>query len=148
MRLLDWEQRLHDLVSERLLQPYDPSRHDCLMWPADAVKAVTGKDFGKGHRGKYKSTATGYRHLQKMGFASPEALLNSKFDEKPVGYAGRGDLVLVEVEGQRIPAVVIGHHALAIFEAGEFEGLARIDRALWVKAWAVGEHHSGEMRCE
>ena len=112
--------------------PYDPSRHDCLMWPADVAKAVTGKDPARGHRGKYKSTATGYRYLrEQMGYETPEALLDSLFPQKPVGFAHRGDLVLA-TDG--IPALCLGAFALSVSEE---HGLVRVPRSDWVRAWAL-----------
>lgn len=139
-----WEQRLHDLIVKRFRQPYTPSQFDCLIWPADAVKAVTGKDFARGHRGKYKSVAGGYRHLQGMGFKSPEALLDSLFEEKAVGFAGRGDLALCKTPTGNNPGVVIGDDALVVGEDDTNEGLVRVPRKDWLKAWAVGDHHSGD----
>jgi hypothetical protein len=134
MRRPDWEARLSALVEKRKSAPYTPSRHDCLLWPADAVKAVTGKDFGCGHRGKYKSTASGYRHLrEKLGHDSPESLLDSLFDEKPIGFAGRGDLVLAD---DGIPAICMGAFALSVGEGAV--GLVRVPRETWIKAWTVG----------
>lgn len=149
-RLPDWEERFHTVVAANLRRPHVYGEWDCLLWPAAAVKAVTGKDLARGHRRKYNSLATAYRHLQSLGFDSPEAFLGVKFDEKPVGYAGRGDIVLVDVpatDGIRLPAVVIGDVALAIVaDVAGYEGLARFPRSLWLKAWAVGDHHSGAMR--
>jgi hypothetical protein len=139
-----WESRLSALVAKRMNAPYVPSRHDCLLWPADVAKAVTGTDHARGHRGKYKSTATGYRYLrEKLGHDTPESLLDSLFDEKPVGFAGRGDLVLAE---DGIPAVCMGAFALSVGQEGNHEGLVRVPREQWIKAWAVGEHHSGELK--
>lgn len=150
-RLPDWEQRLHDVIAANLTRPHEYGQHDCLLWPAAVVEAITGEDLGTPHRGKYDSLAKAYRYLGKLGFDSPTAFLDSLFDEKPVGFAGRGDLVLVEIPeaiapgGISLPAVVIGDHALAIVaDAADYEGLARFPRSLWRKAWAVGEHHSGD----
>lgn len=148
-RLPDWEQRLHEVVVANLKRPHVFGEHDCLLWIAAVVEAITGDDLGSAHRGKYDSHAKAYRHLSEMGFDSPVTFLDSLFDEKPVGFAGRGDIVLVEVPNtnMHLPAAVIGDTALAIVaDAADFEGLARFPRELWRKAWAVGEHHSGAMR--
>jgi len=128
-----WESRLNEFVVKNRKRPYEPSRFDCLLMPAEAVKAVTGKDHGRGHRGKYKSTATAYRYLKSLGFDSPEAYLDSLFDEKPVGFAQRGDLVLARTETGDNPGVCMGAYA---YVAGE-DGLLKAARVLWLKAWAV-----------
>lgn len=141
----DWPERLADYLASVHEKPHHYGQHDCLLFPAGAVKAVTGHDFGRGHRRKYKSQATAVRHLKGMGFDSPEALLDSLFEETPVGFAQRGDLALVPGDelpggemGWAIPAVVYGAEAAVINDSGEREGLVRIPRAQWVKAWKVG----------
>jgi hypothetical protein len=128
-----WEARLAAFVEKNRQRPYEPSRFDCLLMPAEAVKAVTGKDHGRGHRGNYKSTAGAYRYLQSLGFKSPEAYLDSLFPEKPVGFAQRGDLVLAS---DGIPALCMGGFALSVGEGSA--GLVRVEREDWVKAWAAG----------
>jgi hypothetical protein len=46
--------------------------------------------------------------------------------------------VLVPGEGWNLPAICMGDFALFIATDGETEGLARVPRALWLKAWSVG----------
>lgn len=140
-----WEQRLATLIEQN--RSYTYGSHDCMLWAAAAVKAVTGKDPGRGHRGKYKSAIAAARYLRNLGFDSPEALLDSLFDRKPVGFAQRGDLVMA---GDGIPAVCMGAVAFSVGQdpstsSGQArEWLVPVPREQWVKAWAVGDHHSGE----
>lgn len=133
-----WEARLNALVARDMARPYAYGRHDCLLWAAAAAKAVTGKDYGRGHRGKYASAAGAARYLRRLGHETPESYLDSLFPEKLPGFAQRGDLVLAP---DGIPALCMGDHALSVAEGNA--GLARVPRGEWVKAWAVGEHHSG-----
>lgn len=137
MRLSNWDSRLSALVVEKRKAPHAFGSWDCLLWPAAAVKAVTGKDFGRGHRGKYKSFASAYQHLQGMGFTSPEALLDSLFEQKPVGFAHKGDLVFCHADNGDVPGVCFGHFALVVGQEGAGEGLVRVSRDRWLKAWAV-----------
>ena len=137
-RLSDWEQRLHDLVAANFDRPHEFGRHDCLLWPAAAVKALTGRDHGRGHRGKYNSLATAYRHLQQMGFDGPEALLDSLFDEVPIGFAQRGDLALCDFPDGAVPGLVMGDFALIVATDGLNDGLGRVPRSAWLKAWKIG----------
>lgn len=143
-RLPDWERRLLALVEKDRDRPYQYGRHDCLLWAANAVKAVIGKDFARGHRGKYKSAASASRYLrQAFGVDTPEALLDSLFEEKPIGFAQRGDIVLAK---DGIPAVVLGDFALSIGEENNSQGLVRVPRQDWAKAWAIGEQHADAPR--
>lgn len=135
MRRADWEARLIAFVEKNRSRPHAYGRWDCLLMAADAVKAVTGKDHGRGHRGKYRSAASSVRYLKSLGFKSPEAMLDSLFEEKPAGFAQRGDIVLAR---DGIPALCMGEFALSVGQEGNEEGLVRVERSEWVKAWRVG----------
>lgn len=138
-RLSAWEPRLSQAVRDNASRPHEYGRWDCLLWPAAAVKAVTGKDFGRGHRGKYRSQASAYRYLGTLGFDSPAAMLDSLFPERPVGFAQRGHLALCDTPSGLVPGVIVGDTALVVSEIaatdGAVSGMARIVRARWLKAW-------------
>lgn len=138
-----WEERLIALVTKRMATPYAWGEHDCLLFAAEAVKALTGKDHARKHRGKYDSFASAYAYLRTLGHDSPEAMLDSLLDVKPVGFAHRGDIVMAD---DGIPALCMGAFALSVGQEGNREGLVRVQRTDWVKAWAVGEHHSSWRR--
>jgi len=137
----DWEQRLHRFIEAAFSRPHAFGSWDCLLFAAGAVKAVIGKDHGRGHRRKYRNRAEAYRYLKSLGFESAEALIDSVLAEKPVGFPQRGDLVLTS---GGIPGVVYGDVALCAGEAiaadGSVQqaGLIRVPRGEWLKAWAVG----------
>jgi hypothetical protein len=138
-RHAQWDARLVALVAKHRDSPYAWGTHDCMTFAADVAKAVTGKDHAKGHRGKYKSHASAMVYLQRLGADTPEDYLDLLFDEKPVGFAGRGDLVMA---ADGIPMVCMGSFALSVGSEGNREGLVQVPRAEWVKAWAIGEHFS------
>jgi hypothetical protein len=136
-RLVDWSERLNAYLLSARRRPHVYGDHDCLLHPAAAVEAVTGDDLGEQHRGRYRSQASAVRHLKALGFASPKDLLSALFEEVPVGFAQRGDLVLTPAneEGEwELPGVCIGAVALCVSAAG----LVREPRERWLKAWKVG----------
>ena len=136
-----WEQRLGAFIEKNLDRPHAYGRFDCVLMPLGAAQAVTGKDHGRGHRGKYKTALEAARYLKKLGFDSPAAALDSVFEEKPVGFAQRGDMVLCKTEAGDNPGFVdtTGKFALVVGMTPEREGLIRVPRGdLWLKAWAVG----------
>jgi hypothetical protein len=134
-RLPDWEERLGVYVASARERPHEYGRHDCMLHWAGAVEAVTGEDHGAGHRGKYRNRVGAYRYLKRLGFDSPEALLDDRFEQVPAAFAQRGDIVLA---GDGIPAVCMGAFALSVGEQGDFHGLVCVPRTDWVKAWRVG----------
>lgn len=154
-RLPDWESRLHAFLEGAFDRPHAYASHDCLVGlTAGVLEALTGEDHAAEHRGKYRSQAGAVRHLKRLGYASPEALLDDRLEAKPIAFAQRGDLVLVPgnlIEDMppswSIPAVCYGDYALVIAEAAVLggtprQGLGRVPRRYWLKAYAVGDHHS------
>lgn len=55
MRLPDWQHRFGDLVHARAQTPFAWGSHDCCLWAADAVHAITGVDLAADLRGAYAS---------------------------------------------------------------------------------------------
>lgn len=133
-RLSDWEPRLVAYIASALSLPHAYGSHDCLLHCAAAVNALTGKDLARGHRGKYRSAASAAVYLKSLGFDSPAAMIDSLLPEKSVSMAGRGDIVL---DSDGIPGVVIGGDALMVGMGEGAEGLVRVPRSDWAKAWAV-----------
>lgn len=131
-RLKDWEPRLVAYIAAAADRKHAYGSHDCLLHCAAAVKAVTGTDFGRGHRGKYGSAPGSVRYLKSLGFDSPADMIDSLLERKPVARAGRGDIVL---DDEDIPGVCIGADALMV--SGEGSGFVRVPRSRWAKAWAV-----------
>jgi len=129
----DWEQRLHEFVATAFGKPYAWGKHDCVLFCFNEIRAVTGRDFGRGVRGKYSTRLTAAKHLDKLGHATLEAFFDALLPEKPIGFAQRGDIVLAD---DGIPAVCVGEFALSTAE--DVDGLHRVPPAQWVKAWAVG----------
>jgi len=134
------------MIADNASRPYAYGQWDCLLFPAAAVAEVTGTDYGKGHRGKYKSAASASRYLRSLGHATPESYLDSMFPQKPIGFAQRGDLVLcdlgaVEAEDSPsgpVPGVCMGDFALCLAAIEGAQVMARVPRQFWLKAWAIG----------
>lgn len=140
-RRSDWEQRLADFLAAAAERPHRYGSSDCLMTALGAVRAVSGRDFARGHRGKYRSAAGARRYLTALGFASPAVALDSVLERRPRAFAQRGDIVLVTRRSAlfakrprwNVPAICIGGEAVAPGEAG----LVRFPRSEWVRAWKV-----------
>lgn len=144
-RLPDWEPRLHAYLVSVADTPHDYGSNHCLLHAANAVRAVTGKDLARGHRGKFKDAIGAVRYLKSLGFDSPAAMIDSALEETPIGFAQRGDLVLVPgdalpggEQGWDIPASCVGDVALVVGDDGVRRGLFRVPRSAWLKAWKVG----------
>jgi hypothetical protein len=133
-RRSDWPQRLASYLAGAADRPHVYGRHDCLLHIANAVEALTGRDYAEGQRGKYRSAAGASRYLRSLGFGTPEDLLDSLFPETPVAFAQRGDIVMGE---DGIPGLCIGGEAAFVGDEDGRDGLVIVPRAEWRKAWKV-----------
>lgn len=66
-RLRDWQSRFAALVAEARARPFAWGSHDCCLWAADAVQAVTGRDPAARWRGTYSSEVGAFRIVLALG---------------------------------------------------------------------------------
>lgn len=133
-RLPDWEDRLSAWLADCAGASFEWGKLDCLMFAAGAVKAVTGFDPAKGHRGKYKSHASSVRYLKTLGATSASDYLDTLFPRVPKAMARRGDLV--SFEGNT--GVCISTVGLFVGIENDQPGLIRIPFREWQSAWSIG----------
>jgi hypothetical protein len=126
-RVSDWETRLSEYIASKRSVTFEWGVEDCCTFSAGAVEALTGVDPVPEYRGAYSTALQSARVLDGK---TMEEVLDSKFDEVPIGFAQRGDLVLMD----DCVGVVAGDYAWFISEVG----LERVKRGLWEKAWGVG----------
>lgn len=133
-RLPDWHIRLHALVQERQAKPFAWGEHDCALWAADVVHALTGEDPAKEWRGTYSTALEAARVLRELG--GMEAMATRTLGEPIAPLMARvGDVGLLESCGRECFAVCNGDHWMA---PGE-HGLDVADLYAAKKAWRVGE---------
>lgn len=138
-RLGDWEAALTAYVEACRERPYAWGEHDCALFCANAVHAMTGHDPAAGFRGHYSTAIGSERVLRRRGEGSLEAQLDALFAPVEPAFARRGDLVWHD----GAVGLAMGPFALFVGQVGEDEttalhGLVRVARAHWQKAWAIG----------
>jgi hypothetical protein len=131
----DWEQRLTEYLAGLSARGHRYGRHDCMLLTAGAIKAQTGKDLARGHRGKYKTAKGAAKHLKSLGFRDAAAMLDTLLPEREVAFARRGDIVL---DGEGAPGVCLGSTAAFVDATEGVVGMKTRPRSEWVKAWGVG----------
>jgi len=129
-RLPDWSTRLQAIVALRLSTPFAWGAHDCVLFAADCVRAVTGVDPAAGMRGRYVTERQARRLLRQRGGLARLAAAHLGPEVSPL-LAQRGDIGLCEHEGRVLLAVCNGDHWLA---PGP-QGLGHLERAR--RAWRV-----------
>jgi hypothetical protein len=133
-RLPDWEVRLHAYIEACAGAVFAWGELDCALFSAGAVLAMTGTDPAASFRGRYSTAVGSARALRRYGAGTLEATIDAGFVEKPLAFAGRGDLVMID----GAVGVCLGADALFIGEADGLPGLVRFARATWTKTWSVG----------
>lgn len=129
-RISTWDQSLADYLRSKRHEPFEYGTNDCCTFISGAVEAMTGTDPMAEFRGEYNSLATSVRALKEIGQGNLESTMDAKFPIVPIGRAQRGDLAFFDGS----VGVVAGSFAWFASD----DGLERIGRAMWDKAWSVG----------
>lgn len=103
-----WRDALFHYVQGVARKPFAWGDHDCALFAAGAVAAMTGQDFGAPYRGKYKTMRGGLRLLKRKGLADHAALAASLFEEVHPSRAQVGDIAAVEEDGHVALGIVQG----------------------------------------
>ena len=98
------QQMLDAYLAKVRERKFRPGSHDCGLFVAGWVKALTGKDHGKPFRGRYRSMRRGAELLAEAGHASHVDYVASLFEEIPPAFAQTGDLAVVEGDALGIVA--------------------------------------------
>lgn len=95
----EWEQRLSAAVAKHQACASEWSVSDCYAIPDDAVEAVTGSRMYPKAR-SYKTEAGAAKQLRKHGFENVAEAFAAKFPEVAPIMAQRGDIGVIERDGQ------------------------------------------------
>ncbi|QYK42872.1 MAG: hypothetical protein KF887_07150 [Paracoccaceae bacterium] len=132
-RLPDWRSRLGTYVAGAAATRYRPGRHDCALFAAGAVAAMTGSDPAAPWRGRYTTLRGGFRVLRRAGYRDHLALVTATLAPCPPSFARAGDLAAVPGEAGLALGVVQGERIYVLRETG----LATVDLLQAVAAWRV-----------
>jgi len=128
----EWLRRLNDLVAQRMSTPFEWGAHDCCLWAADCVQAVSGADPAASLRGTYSTARQAMALVDELGgMAAIGALCGAEIP--PMG-AGPGDVGLVANEdGRELLGVCMG----TVWLVPGSDGMGAMAFGSAVKAWRV-----------
>ena len=132
-RISTWEAALSDYIASVRDQPHNYGAHDCGLFFGGGVLAITGNDHAAPFRGKYRTATGAAKVLRKHGAGTLEATIDALFPVIEPAFAQRGDGIWNGVA----VGICMGSYALFVGQEGEKEGLVRIERSAWRKAWRV-----------
>lgn len=135
-RLPDWEARLAAYLEPLRERPFAWGTHDCCLFCAGAVEAMSGVDPMPEFRGRYTTAIGAERALRRYGAGTLDATLDNKFTPVVASLAKRGDIVM----SGGLLGISMGPHLVAVGRDEAREGLIRIERRAWDDplAWRVG----------
>lgn len=118
MRFKDWQHRLIAYMHDSVRRPFEEGKHDCALFAASAVDAMTGHDYAAPYRGRYKTTKGGYRILRKDGFENHVALAAAHLEEIAPAFARPGDLAVIPTDEGPSLGVVQGERVYCLGPTG------------------------------
>lgn len=128
-RFPDWRPRLVAYLETVRARRFSYGQHDCALFAADAVQAMTGTDLAADFRGRYDSLKASLK-LVRGGHL---AILHQHFEAIPPAFAGVGDLALIGEVGFPALGLFEGQHILVLRE----DGLGLMPRAAATSAFRV-----------
>jgi ferric-dicitrate binding protein FerR (iron transport regulator) len=134
-RYPDWEARLAAYLDSVRVRPFEWGTHDCCLFAAGAVEAMTGVDPMPEFRGAYSTQRGARRALATHGASKLSLTLDTKFARVPASLAHRGDIVM---HAGAIGIAGAGF-LFMVGSEGEREGLIKVPRCEWIDplAWRV-----------
>lgn len=135
IRLPDWEPRLHSYLGSVMTAPFVWGQHDCALFVGSVVEALTGVDPASAYRGRYNNETGARLALKRIGKKTLLATFDDAFGASVApAFAGRGDIVLT-TDGNA--GVCMGGFAFLVGAAGGVDGLVRVARPDWARAWRI-----------
>lgn len=133
-RVTDWRARLSAVHEERRRAPHQYGEHDCGLFAADCILAMTGVDLAASFRGRYRDAAGAERLLAAAGYADLCDLAAAYLEEIPPAMARMGDIMAFpgEVAGACL-GVVIGERVTVLRP----DALGTESRSAAIKAFRV-----------
>jgi len=139
-RMKDWTGRLALALREAQGRPFAWGGHDCCLFAADCVLAMTGFDAAHWFRGSYSTALGAARKLKEYSGGGVEQTMEliavgMGWPEIPPAFARRGDVALVAVDDGPGLGIIdtLGKVAVAVRP----RGLARLPLREALRAWRV-----------
>lgn len=127
MRKHDWRVALENYLLSVWREPFQWGRHDCALFAAGAVEAMTGDDPAADYRGRYTTLLGGLRLLKKSGHANHADFAASLFEEIHPSMAQVGDLAAIKVDDDGLYALgIVQGSRIYVLRPGE-AGIGTVD---------------------
>lgn len=134
-RAPDWEERLSVYLDRVIEEPFKWGSHDCALFAAGAVNAMTGTDPAADLRGTYDDRVTAALALKERAAGTLLKTAVAWFGSpKHPAFAQRGDLVMKD---RTTLGVCVGLHSWFVGEEHGQHGLVALPTASCTKAFTL-----------
>ena len=140
-RLSDWQTRLGAYLAACAQRRFEWGRHDCGLFVSGAIEAECGVDPAALLRGQYRTrdgavaAISGLCGGSSVEHAAEHLLRAQQCPEVAVGFAQRGDVVVINLRGRELLGLVAMDGRMV---APGSRGLLFFARCAAVRAWRVG----------
>lgn len=131
MRKENWPSILDDEIEKARSRKFSWGTHDCALWTARVVEAMTGVDYAAAWRGQYSSEFGALKAIAKNGYEGLDEIVTKALGE-PINkfMAQRGDVVIFD----GALGVCVGSNCAFVTPD---DGLCFVKLRQCVKAWRV-----------
>lgn len=133
-RIKGWEQALAATTRAAMPKRHAWGSHDCALFAADCVRAITGVDLAEEFRGQYNDENGARRVLASLGCENVGDLASRYLPEIDAPMARRGDVVMMDGKFGPFLAIVDGWTAVG----PSLRGLEHVPASSALRAWRVG----------
>jgi hypothetical protein len=136
-KLENWTVEFSEFIQENKNREFKRSMFDCTIFVGLAIEVITGVNLVEDYLGQYKTKKEGFELLKSQGINDLCDLVTEHLDQpySGVGFAQRGDVVLIEYHGETALGVV-DLTGRRVVTTGK-EGLVFLKMEHWLKAWKV-----------
>lgn len=141
-RFNNWPEILLSEIKAARNRPFKYDTHDCLIWPAIVIRAMTGVDLAKGMRG-YKTREEAAAVLREKGEGTLTKTLDAIMKKHgcpriPAPMCGRGDLVVALMQTDAGKKERVGGICLGATAAFASDGIIFLSMADIIRGWKIG----------
>lgn len=138
MRIRNWEIALADHLSSVRKLPFSWGNNDCCLFAANAVRSITGLDFGASFRG-YSDEAGAIEALRRNGVGTVEeaASLVLGAPMKNIRFVKRGDVVSIRSGDDQLSLGVVDLSGREACLVTRTRGFILVPMRLINLAWSI-----------
>lgn len=132
MRREGWEERIFEELERHRHLPAQYGVSDCFRMAMDVAQACLDRPLD--YNLQYSSPLDAARLMKTRGWADVGDAFASYFNEIPPAFASRGDIGIIEWDGEKCGVVVIGNDVIG---KHVIKGTARLPRSALLRAYRV-----------